>query len=52
MLPAIKLNKFSKQEIENQAIERLKILDMHKEAHKNQTNYQEGRNKEWPLQEH
>ncbi|MBK7230890.1 MAG: ABC transporter ATP-binding protein [Saprospiraceae bacterium] len=34
MLPAIKLNKFSKQEIENQAIERLKILDMHKEAHK------------------
>jgi len=34
MLPAIKLNKFSRQEIENQAIERLKILDMHKEGHK------------------
>ncbi|MBK9271232.1 MAG: ABC transporter ATP-binding protein [Saprospiraceae bacterium] len=32
MLPAIKLSKFSREEIEHQAIEKLKILDMEKDA--------------------
>ena len=49
MLPGLKLGKFSSQEVEHRAMEKLRMLGMESLALKMRGRYQAVKNNEWPL---